>query len=86
MTSANGSLLFLRSEAVAGIAFKVERIYFGLTLACGEGVTEDFQSLSAPSMKRVRYAYICGKDDRWWRLVKVRNMEGLALQADVDRL
>jgi len=41
MTSANGNLLFFRSDEVAGMAFRVERMYFGETLACGEGVTEE---------------------------------------------
>jgi hypothetical protein len=45
-------LLFFRSDEVAGMAFKVDRIYFGETLACGEGVTEDFPPLSAQSLQR----------------------------------
>lgn len=41
MINANGSLLFLRREDVAGIALRVDRTYLGGQLACGEGVTED---------------------------------------------
>lgn len=39
--SANGSLLFLSSEEVVGIALSVDRTYLGGQFACGEGVTED---------------------------------------------
>lgn len=42
MTRANGSLDFLSNEDVVGIAFSVERMYFGGALACGDGVTEDW--------------------------------------------
>jgi hypothetical protein len=41
MINANGSLLFFNNDAVAGIAFRVDRTYLGEQLACGEGVTDD---------------------------------------------
>ena len=40
--SANGIFDFLRSEAVVGIALRVDRTYFGGQLAKGEGVTDDY--------------------------------------------
>ena len=40
--SAKGSFDFLSREWVVGTAFKVDRIYFGGQLACGEGVTLDY--------------------------------------------
>lgn len=39
--SAKGSLLFLRSAAVVGMAFRVERTYFGGQFELGDGVTAD---------------------------------------------
>jgi len=41
MTRANGSLDFLSSECVVGMAFRVDRTYFGGQFASGDGVTLD---------------------------------------------
>jgi hypothetical protein len=38
MTSAKGSLDFLRRECVVGTAFRVDRTYLGGQFASGEGV------------------------------------------------
>jgi hypothetical protein len=47
MTRANGSFDFLRSECVVGMAFRVERTYFGGQFASGDGVTLDCDKKSA---------------------------------------
>jgi hypothetical protein len=41
MTSAKGSLDFLRSEWVVGTALRVDLTYFGGQFASGDGVTLD---------------------------------------------
>jgi hypothetical protein len=47
MTSAKGSLLFLRRDEVVGMALRVERTYLGPQFACGEGVTEACLAVSS---------------------------------------
>lgn len=53
MIKAKGSLLFFSRDEVVGMAFKVDRTYFGGQLACGEGVTDDYRNVSIlPSNNR----------------------------------
>lgn len=47
MTRANGSFDFLSSECVVGMAFRVDRTYFGGQFASGDGVTLDYNIESA---------------------------------------
>jgi hypothetical protein len=61
MTSANGNLLFFRSDEVAGMAFRVERMYFGETLACGEGVTEDFPNCQRNPLREHEMLTLAGR-------------------------
>lgn len=46
MTRAKGNFDFLSSECVVGIAFRVDRTYFGGQFASDDGVTLDFNHSS----------------------------------------
>lgn len=86
MIRANGSLLFLRSDEVVGIALSVDRTYFGGQLAWGEGVTDDWDARQLSFKPRVGSTHIRRQDDgrRW--LVQIGDMEWLALHAQIHRL
>jgi hypothetical protein len=49
MTRANGSFDFLSSECVVGMAFRVDRTYFGGQFASEDGVTLDCNIELAPT-------------------------------------
>lgn len=85
MIKANGSLLFLRREFVAGIALRVDRTYLGGQFACGDGVTEDYK-ISYIGWYKGSRTHVWWQYDRWRRLLQITNMEWLALHADIYRL
>ena len=51
MTRANGSLDFLSSELVEGMALSVERTYLGGQFASGESVTLDWEYVRTARME-----------------------------------